>query len=128
MNREGIRRLAAEDLGLATSAYAFASTEAELAAGAARHTQVPAFFAGIEEPTDETPAPRALFGFDVTRWGDPELLLGTMAHEVAHAYRRHHKLEALDREIEERLTDLTAVMLGDRKSTRLNSSHSHWLL
>ena len=35
MNREGIRRLAAEDLGLATSAYAFASTEAELAAGAA---------------------------------------------------------------------------------------------
>ncbi len=85
---------------------------AELAAGAARHTQVPAFFAGIEEPTEETPAPRALFGFDVTRWGDPELLLGTMAHEVAHAYRRHHKLEARDREIEERLTDLTAVMLG----------------
>ena len=35
MNREGIRRLAAEELGLATSAYAFASTEAELAAGAA---------------------------------------------------------------------------------------------
>jgi phosphoribosylglycinamide formyltransferase 2 len=35
MNREGIRRLAAEALGLATSPYAFASTEAELAAGAA---------------------------------------------------------------------------------------------
>jgi phosphoribosylglycinamide formyltransferase 2 len=34
MNREGIRRLAAEDLGLPTSAYAFASTQAELAAGA----------------------------------------------------------------------------------------------
>jgi len=34
MNREGIRRLAAEELGLSTSAYAFASTEAELAAGA----------------------------------------------------------------------------------------------
>ena len=34
MNREGIRRLAAEELELATSAYAFASTEAELAAGA----------------------------------------------------------------------------------------------
>ncbi|MBS0334548.1 MAG: formate-dependent phosphoribosylglycinamide formyltransferase [Proteobacteria bacterium] len=34
MNREGIRRLAAEDLKLPTSAYAFASTEAELAAGA----------------------------------------------------------------------------------------------
>jgi len=35
MNREGIRRLAAEELGLATSPYAFALTEAELAAGAA---------------------------------------------------------------------------------------------
>ncbi|WP_372786771.1 formate-dependent phosphoribosylglycinamide formyltransferase [Phenylobacterium sp.] len=34
MNREGIRRLAAEELGLPTSAYAFASTEDELAAGA----------------------------------------------------------------------------------------------
>lgn len=34
MNREGIRRLAAEELGLPTSAYAFASTREELAAGA----------------------------------------------------------------------------------------------
>ena len=38
MNREGIRRLAAEDLGLPTSAYAFASTEAELASAAAEIT------------------------------------------------------------------------------------------
>jgi phosphoribosylglycinamide formyltransferase 2 len=35
MNREGIRRLAAEELRLPTSAYAFASSEAELAEGAA---------------------------------------------------------------------------------------------
>ena len=35
MNREGIRRLAAEELGLATSPYAFASSAAELAAAAA---------------------------------------------------------------------------------------------
>jgi phosphoribosylglycinamide formyltransferase 2 len=34
MNREGIRRLAAEDLDLPTSPYAFASSEAELAQGA----------------------------------------------------------------------------------------------
>jgi phosphoribosylglycinamide formyltransferase 2 len=34
MNREGIRRLAAEALGLPTSPYAFASSEAELLAGA----------------------------------------------------------------------------------------------
>jgi phosphoribosylglycinamide formyltransferase 2 len=42
MNREGIRRLAAEDLGLPTSPYAFASTEAELAA-AARAIGFPCF-------------------------------------------------------------------------------------
>ena len=35
MNREGIRRLAAEELSLPTSAYAFASTAAELASAAA---------------------------------------------------------------------------------------------
>jgi phosphoribosylglycinamide formyltransferase 2 len=34
MNREGIRRLAAEELGVPTSQYAFASTREELAAGA----------------------------------------------------------------------------------------------
>jgi len=43
MNREGIRRLAAEDLGLPTSAYAFASTEAELASAAAEVTGFPCF-------------------------------------------------------------------------------------
>ena len=43
MNREGIRRLAAEDLGLPTSAYAFASTEAELAKAAAEVTGFPCF-------------------------------------------------------------------------------------
>jgi len=36
MNREGIRRLAAETLGLPTSKYAFASTGEDLAAGAGR--------------------------------------------------------------------------------------------
>ena len=35
MNREGIRRLAAEELGLSTSPYRFVETEAELAAAAA---------------------------------------------------------------------------------------------
>ena len=36
MNREGIRRLAAEELGLPTSPYAFASSAAELSAAAKR--------------------------------------------------------------------------------------------
>jgi phosphoribosylglycinamide formyltransferase 2 len=43
MNREGIRRLAAEELGLPVSAYAFASTEAELAKAAAEVTGFPCF-------------------------------------------------------------------------------------
>src|SRR3954464_1559084 len=43
MNREGIRRLAAEELDLPTSAYAFASTEAELAKAAAEVTGFPCF-------------------------------------------------------------------------------------
>ena len=43
MNREGIRRLAAEELGLPTSPYAFASSEAELAAAAAEVTGFPCF-------------------------------------------------------------------------------------
>ena len=43
MNREGIRRLAAEELDLPTSAYAFASSEAELAAAAREVTGFPCF-------------------------------------------------------------------------------------
>jgi len=43
MNREGIRRLAAEELALPTSAYAFASSEAELADAAQNVTGFPCF-------------------------------------------------------------------------------------
>ena len=43
MNREGIRRLAAETLGLATSPYAFASSEDELAKAAAEVAGFPCF-------------------------------------------------------------------------------------
>ncbi len=43
MNREGIRRLAAEALGLPTSPYAFASTAEELARGAAEVAGYPCF-------------------------------------------------------------------------------------
>jgi len=43
MNREGIRRLAAEELGLKTSPYEFASTEAELAVAARDVTGFPCF-------------------------------------------------------------------------------------
>lgn len=43
MNREGIRRLAAEELKLPASPYAFASSEAELARAAAEVTGFPCF-------------------------------------------------------------------------------------
>ena len=43
MNREGIRRLAAEELKLATSPYAFAGSEAELAKAAAEVAGYPCF-------------------------------------------------------------------------------------
>jgi len=43
MNREGIRRLAAETLNLPTSAYAFASSQEELAKAAAEVTGFPCF-------------------------------------------------------------------------------------
>jgi phosphoribosylglycinamide formyltransferase 2 len=43
MNREGIRRLAAEELGLATSPYAFASSEAELVKAATEVAGFPCF-------------------------------------------------------------------------------------
>ena len=43
MNREGIRRLAAEELGLPTSRYAFASSAEELAEAAANVTGFPCF-------------------------------------------------------------------------------------
>jgi formate-dependent phosphoribosylglycinamide formyltransferase (GAR transformylase) len=43
MNREGIRKLAAEELGLPTSQYAFASTAEELATAADEVTGFPCF-------------------------------------------------------------------------------------
>jgi phosphoribosylglycinamide formyltransferase 2 len=43
MNREGIRRLAAEELGLPTSPFAFASTEDELSRAASEVTGFPCF-------------------------------------------------------------------------------------
>ncbi|MFT3913120.1 MAG: hypothetical protein QM704_03225 [Anaeromyxobacteraceae bacterium] len=52
------------------------------------------------------------FGVDVRGLGDPEGLVATLCHEVAHAYRRAHGLEVEDRATEELLTDVTTVYLG----------------
>lgn len=55
---------------------------------------------------------RAFFGLHVGQFSDPEAAAGVLAHEVAHAWRRHHRLVVDDREKEEPLTDVTTVALG----------------
>ncbi|MGC4120609.1 MAG: hypothetical protein QM765_39735 [Myxococcales bacterium] len=69
------------------------------------HEGAAAYFAGIE-------GSRCLFGCAVERMAEPEVVVATMAHEVAHAYRRFHGLEVDDRDEEERLTDVTTLFLG----------------
>jgi hypothetical protein len=66
---------------------------------------VAAWFAGIHGGACE-------FGVDSGLLGDPEGLVGVLAHEVAHAYRRYHGIEVDDHDEDERLTDLTTVFLG----------------
>ena len=64
-----------------------------------------AWFAGIDGDL-------CRFGVERRELGDVEELVGTLGHEVAHAYREHHGVCARDRHIEERLTDLNSVYLG----------------
>lgn len=52
------------------------------------------------------------FGLSDSTLRDEELLIGTLGHEVAHAYREYHRLVVADRDTEELLTDLTTVYLG----------------
>ncbi|MBT9554706.1 MAG: hypothetical protein IV100_01700 [Myxococcales bacterium] len=55
---------------------------------------------------------RAVFGVDLRQLSNVDGVVGTMAHEVAHAWRAHHGLVQEDRALEEELTDLTTVYLG----------------
>ncbi len=86
------------------------------------------WFAGIRER-------RAYFGLHVREFNDPEAAAGVLAHEVAHAWRRHHGLVVDDRDDEEPLTDLTTVVLGfgilstnntDRYRSSGNWSETRW--
>ncbi len=74
-----------------------------------------AWFAGIERGV-------ARFGVDVRNLGDGPKLVAALAHEVAHAFRHHHRLVVQDHDVEEQLTDLTAVYLGFGVFL-LNASH-----
>lgn len=74
-------------------------------AAATSHAGAAAWFAGIRGGT-------CLFGAESDQLDDPVGLVGAMAHEIAHAYRRSHRLEHRDRDMEEKLTDVTTIYLG----------------
>lgn len=69
------------------------------------HEGAAGLFLGIEDDI-------AHFGAETGLLGDAGGITATMAHEVAHAYRTHHTLCVDDRDLEERLTDLSSVFLG----------------
>lgn len=86
--------------------------------------QVPFFLTEFDGETDEVwdngthgwyggkQDGRCVFGVNVTQLDDPEAAVGVMVHEVAHAWREHHRLQVEAREREELLTDLTTIYLG----------------
>jgi hypothetical protein len=76
-----------------------------------------AWFAGLLEDT-------CFFGVEEDQLEDVEQLAGALAHEVAHAWRHYHGLEAKDRQHEEQLTDLTTIFLGFGLLTTNNSFRS----
>lgn len=69
------------------------------------HAGAAAWFAGIRGTT-------CLFGAEASKLDDALGLVGAMAHEVGHAYRRMHRLERRERDMEEKLTDVTTIYLG----------------
>ena len=69
------------------------------------HEGAAAWFAGID-------GGQCHFGIAEERIGEPALLVGTLCHEVAHAWRTARRIRTPDRDTEERLTDLTTVYLG----------------
>lgn len=69
------------------------------------HEGTAAWFAGIRDGV-------CAFGVDTRGLEDPIGLAGTLAHEVAHAFRHDRELRQPVTAHEERLTDLTTVYLG----------------
>jgi hypothetical protein len=69
------------------------------------HEGTAGWFAGIDGGV-------CRFGVDLQQLDDGGGLVGTLAHEVAHAWRAWLDVVEHDRDVEERLTDLTTVYLG----------------
>jgi hypothetical protein len=115
---DGVRRLARrlqlyaglEGLGTAVELFEEAREQAPagVMASSIQHQGAAAYFAGIVEGV-------SLFGVDIEQLGDALGVTATIAHEVAHAFRTHHRIALADPEQideEERLTDLTTIYLG----------------
>ena len=69
------------------------------------HRGAAAYFMGIEDG-------KAIFACESGNIAQPETLIGTMGHEVAHAFRAYHGVTIADQKHEEELTDITSVYLG----------------
>lgn len=69
------------------------------------HSGAAAWFMGIADGVYR-------FGVRESELRDEHSLIGTLGHEVAHAYRSEHRLVVPTSGIEEQLTDLTTVYLG----------------
>ena len=74
-------------------------------AASSSHQGAAAWFAGIDRNV-------ARFGAESSKLDDPLGLVGAMAHEAAHAFRRRHRIEHRDHDVEEKLTDVTTIYLG----------------
>jgi len=81
------------------------------------HSGAAAFFEGIENTI-------CRFGCEVENLRSPQLLVGTLGHEVAHAFRHYHGLVDADYKREELLTDITTGYLGFGIFL-CNSSHTY---
>ncbi len=77
--------------------------------------QTAAWYAGVHEGVCH-------FGLELSGLRDDAALIAALSHEVTHAYRDRHTLAVRDRDVEEKLTDLTAVFLGFGVFL-LNASH-----
>jgi len=116
---EGARRLALRvlahaglgDLGADMVGYRHdrPKTDSLIATSATNtwHAGTAAWFAGIDPVSGV-----CSFGIDLDGLGDAASVVGTICHEVAHAYRHVHDLWIDDRELDEEMTDLTTVFLG----------------
>ncbi len=69
------------------------------------HGDAAAWFSGIDDDS-------CLFGANTAQLESEDGIVGTMCHEIAHAYRSYFELEGDVVQIEEENTDLTTIFLG----------------